>query len=176
MKTTLFEKGTFLDKLMMLDPNGSEQNSDILQLIKEREFLDKEISKLVAQRKEFNDLILKNCNHPINKRAIESYHLTDTLGNNGWDEITLSCRDCGKNLKNGRHDDFRNKINYYEIKYFELEELLRTKECTLSIINANKIENYVVFVLKNPYKEILIKISKQEKIDDKTLKIKFEIL
>lgn len=100
MKTELYENSPdYIIKRYMLDPPGKFQDEDVIQLIKLRKELDEEISKLVKQRKEFNDLIEKNCTHPIERRALQSYYLTDTIGNNGWDEYTLVCRDCGKNLR-----------------------------------------------------------------------------
>lgn len=30
---------------------------------------------------------------------MKSFYFTDTIGSNGWDEIEIICRDCGKTLK-----------------------------------------------------------------------------
>jgi hypothetical protein len=152
MKTELFTTATTSDKIMMIDPEGCDQNEDILQLIKQREEIDEEILKLVKQRKEFNDLIIKNCNHPIEKRAVNSWYLTDTIGNNGWDELRLICRDCGKTLKDGRsYEDIwkKSKLNYFNIGTVEMETIIKAGkdgECLLDLRNIMKLK--IILFLK----------------------------
>lgn len=98
--TDLYETTTVKWMLaQMCDPPGNPQDEDVVELLKFRKDIDDEISKLVKQRKEFNDLISKNCTHPNERRARESYYLTDTIRLNGWNNVAIICRDCGKTLR-----------------------------------------------------------------------------
>lgn len=98
MKLELYETSSKRIRELMSNPPGEDQHALTMSLIELRITLDKKISELVAQRREFQIEIEKKCSHPVEKRALKTLYFDDTLGNSLFSEEIVICRDCGQNL------------------------------------------------------------------------------